>query len=133
MKTVFILCKTNEVVAKLYTPLCSFINKLNADNYLLNLIIWELLLPLQFEAEVSKKLCGKLKKNSKIYLRFAFLNKLLMCFEEELLPWGSNAFDNLNIFQLHESVRLLSFSSSYIIGEKNTSGMSSSCDTRCVN
>ena len=49
MCTVFVLCDTNEVVAKL-THLCSFFNNLNAINFLFILIIWELMSQVHFEA-----------------------------------------------------------------------------------
>ena len=42
LKSVFVCFDTNEIVAKLYTSLCSFINNLVGINYFISLVIWEL-------------------------------------------------------------------------------------------
>ena len=116
----FVLCYTNEVVAKLYTSLCSFINNRNAINYLFNLLIWELLSSVQIEVGVCEKQCDKFKVLENL-IEACFLDKLFVCFVEELASClvfrgEAQCFRWTQHFQTEEScVAFFLFSSSCII------------------
>ena len=125
----FVLFDTNKFVAKI----CSCINNLNAFNWLFNLIIWEILSPVQFEAGLnSVKLCDKFKilKN----LIKAYLFKSIICvfcrgtgFMSGFPRRSPISFFNLSIFKLKLAVSHTFLFSSYNTEENRTSGISSSC------
>ena len=129
-KPVFILCDKNEVVTKLHTSTCSFVNKLKEPTKCL--IVWKFLSSVHFGAGMCRKLCNKFKfmqnlietvpTKSFFYVfcggtafRFGFLWRSPM-------RLVTSAFSNWG-----KRCRKLSFSSSYILSENTTSGMSSPC------
>ena len=131
LKTGFVLCDTNGVVAKLYTSLCSFKNNLKAIDYLFNLIIREDLSPIQFEAGVCRKLCDNCKILKNMVYADLFKSNIWVFRGGTSLKSGgggspmrleTSAFSNWR-----KRCHTLSFSSSRIIGENNPPGMISSC------